>query len=524
MFEYGVDFDDPAAAYQAGVLVRDGGHLQAIFPGKTEADRFIAAARRLVIRRLPGMLVKPEVDALVLNEGTWESPRYLQRKTPEAAVGIVPRQAVTATAPACASPFAAPQFQVCEVTALGPAALVDDRRPGGGKARISTSVSEKEQAAHRFNRSDSSDIIGLIRRSILRKLESQEGQLSRSGTDPERDVFPSNFEHVGRSGYLAVITADGNSIGKLSKAWRNQHRDGGFFFREARGEIFFHRTRNIVRRALVNALAATFSPILPRDSWPPTFQLPFRLLMVGGDDLLLVCDAVFGPELLVNYSRRIADLSHDHDHELTVGAGMSIVNNTFPFHRSHALAEELASSAKRLVREREARGEPARSAVDWLSISESWHDDVKDVRRRDYCKRYQGGESTPETILLSAKPYPTLVQKETEHWSLERLWGAAVDCARNRQDVPRSQVRALGDILHQGRRQADWAIAALPARARKAIEAVCTKTDRGPLSAWKDLGDSTFVTYLLDFLELYELARLREQELVRPGRPTETLP
>ena len=34
---------------------------------------------------------------------------------------------------------------------------------------------------------------------------------------------------------------------------------------------------------------------------------------------------------------------------LHLGIGVAIVKKTFPFHRSHALAEQLAASAKRLL-------------------------------------------------------------------------------------------------------------------------------------------------------------------------------
>jgi hypothetical protein len=298
-----------------------------------------------------------------------------------------------------------------------------------------------------------------------------------------------------------VIAADGNGISDLSAKHRDSSQTEDFFEREANGECFFHSTRTMVRRALINALKKTFDPIVPKNSLNPDFQLPFRLLMVGGDDMLLLCDAAFGPEFLVQYASSLGELASQRVPELSIGAGMAIVKRTFPFHRAHALVEDLVSSAKQLFRS--MRSKP-QSTVDWLSISESWFEDLRGVRSRDYCRSYRVGSIPEEKLILSAKPYAIT---GSTNGSLEGLWNLARKSTEDQQEIPRSQLRALGESLAKGKRQAEQARQAMPETLDPILNRLCGD------SIWQDCGNHTYMTRVLDFLELYELARLRQSQL-----------
>jgi len=510
------DCDDPAASYRHGVLVRDGGHLHAVFPNDQMATQFIGAARRLLAQRLPGLEANATMEPVVAIDGHWigwrdarERLKQEQRESLERTIELME----CAPFGAGESPFSAPQFQVCEITGLGPASAED--RPENRPARVSTSVARKEEAATRFNKSESYDILGMMRRAVLEAISPKLTPFQHlSKRDRSRDVFPVEFNRIGRSGYLAVIAADGNNIGDRSKKVREELSTADFFEREARGERFFHETRNIVRRALVDALGNTFRLIVPKTELPDNFELPFRLLMVGGDDVLVLCDAVFGPDLLVNYATQIEELAKQRKHELTIGAGMAIVKRSFPFHQTHALAEELIGSAKRLVRDGTSTKLSARSTVDWLSVSESWYENIRAVRKRDYVHSYQVG-SDEEAIVLSGKPYPITGHGD---WTLERLWAMATKSVQENEEVPRAQLRGFGEAIPKGRRQAEHVFATMPDKLRAAL---CDLGDGGP---WIDCGNRHFLTRVLDFLELFELARLRKIQLMKSGHIEEPVP
>jgi len=217
--------------------------------------------------------------------------------------------------------------------------------------------------------------------------------------------------------------------------------------------------------------------------------------------LLLVCDAVYAMPFVLSYVQCLNELNLEDGELLRVGIGVAVAKKTFPFHRSRELAEDLARGAKRQDRQR--------SMVDWLAISEAWHEDVAVVRRRDFRASYSldaaGGE--PETLILTCKPYPVL----GEGLTLESLLKAAESAVGV---LPRSQLMALADSIPAGRRQADWAVRLLDDKGREALAPAVNGH-----SAWSDLGDGTYSTALLDFLELFELARERQRSEMNHSVP-----
>jgi len=478
----GEDSDDPRTAYELGVLARDGGHFRAVFPAEPKALAFVDQARDLIGRKLPGLPMTDRVLPLVRGEKGWQFEKDTAQPPPRTKGAEL---------------LDLPLFQVCGVTQQGPAEQLQEEPSGEGVVPVSAAVKAKRAAADRFNKGESKDLLGLLRDDLLRRLELQ------------GNPFPKDFLQLAPvSGQLAVIAADGNGIGARSTAWRSQRDGEDFFCAEARGESFFHAMRTTVRIALVTALVETFQPLAAKIRGRKSRPLPFRLMMLGGDDLLLVCDAAYAMPFLVRYARELEARPQlpDKRGQLHVGAGVSIVKRTFPFHRAHALAEELAASAKRLYRT--FKDSPG-STADWVAITEAWHGNVKEVRQADGVIRSQRADGSVETLVLSDKPYRILGKAPSGEpaATLEALLEtatAAAEGARGAERLGRSQLIALGHALPRGRLQADWAARWAPDEVRWQLRGILHSE-----SVWRGGGKDTWVTRLLDFLELYELERLR---------------
>ncbi|HIQ20690.1 MAG TPA: hypothetical protein EYH34_05595 [Planctomycetes bacterium] len=494
----GRDVDRPVGNYSCGVLARDGGHMNAVFPDKDAAARFLRGAQKLVAEKLPGLVIDCRAYRLEKHADRWVLPkdehgRPQQVELPDMQQGEANGE----------FPFHLPQFQVCDATGLMPAAH-KGRTPDNEREWVSQDVQSKRESADRFANGNSFDILGVLRDPIL-------NQLGISSEDEKRAAFATKFEQIAPNGYLAVIAADGNAIGDTTTQIEEQaDKDKlGFFDREARVERFHHGNRVLVRHALLDAIEKTFGDSARKR------PLPFRVLMLGGDDLLLVCDAAFAMPFVIEYNKAIRRWDEElRKHEakrppFTFGAGIAIVKRTFPFHRAHDLAEQLLSSAKRMYRERfaprekgekrEGNAPAAVSTVDWLAITEAWHDELKDVRKRDSIVQYRV-DGTVETLVLSGKPYPISGGSTNGHASsLDRLWAVATE----RHGVARTQLNALARMLQRGRRQAQWAaLAATDDGLRKLLGKL-----HGNESPWLDPKEPTVVTRFLDFLELNELAR-----------------
>jgi hypothetical protein len=428
------------------------------------------------MRDLTGLRFSIEVEPLVAQEKDGE--RKMLRRAEESLLLEIP------------------QFQVCEATGNGPA---EEQVPStAGWLWVSQTVRQRREAYQRFRDKESHDIIGLI-----------DPQL------PEFDLQPDDFHEMCGDEYLAVIHADGNDIGKKSKAARGPKPANGneadLIAWEAKGESFFHATRVAVRRAVKEALEATFN------AGPKIKHRPYQLLMLGGDDLLLVCRAKPAMRFVVRYARALRDSSHElyaragHSLELTVGAGIVIAPPTMPFHHLHHVAETLAGSAKRLYRCLKSGAGREASVADWLIATGSWSGNPIELRRNTEIVRYKSADGV-ETLALTRRPLQILKAEdenvvETAYHSLEGLIEAAdrLGEAVKNGKVARSQLRWLDEEVRRGRRWGETALEQMPEEARKVLESALQLK---PSSLWTDAGERRWATSLPDLVEIFEIARL----------------
>ncbi len=343
-----------------------------------------------------------------------------------------------------------PVLAPCEWTGRGLASKVV--RQGTESAHVSSDVSLRHEAARRSEKGNSQDLANLL------LAKTALGKLPR----------PQTFQELAGDGYLALIHADGNGVGAAAGSG------------DVERSAFFHRNRVLLRRALCTAIDASC-----RD----TDATPLVLLMLGGDDVLVICRAGIAMPFVVDLCQELAGIQHEDEgaFELTLGVGVVIARPTIPIHRLHETAERLAASAKRRF-----RGLPpnaGRSVVDWAVYTTSSLDDFEEARRRDWIR------GTEEDIrILSQRPVDVL---GTQTDSLQGLLKAS----RALEDSPRSQLRYLLEQLPRGRALSEMAFAELPSATRKAF----------PLGVWIRHGDDEngpLMTSVLDVVDLYEIGRL----------------
>lgn len=477
------DPDDPRKLFCKGILARDGGHFNALFRDLDKAKEFKSKAEHLLRKKLPGLRFEIIVQPFG-KEGAPEGEAH--------APGLLDL----------------PVFQVCQESGNGPA---EGKMPPDYEVPVSLAVKTAKRKGDRFfdrERSETTqDIIGLLKHKLA--------LLDRTSLES-----PKDFNELCGDDYLAVVHADGNRMGLKYKA-----RQKGFnaqhgvkeedekklshairLQREGHGEQFYHRMRSAVRWAVLEALKETFGAYEGK-------YLPYQLLMLGGDDLLVVCQARYALDFVRCYAQNLEKFDWGKEAPLTIGAGVAIGHPNVPFHRLHALAEELASSAKRLHRGLLSQRKEELSVVDWLVFSESWAEDPIDQRRREAFLLYEAnlpGQDQSQCIelALTARPYPVL-KRPNGTGSLEEL----LDAARTLEGAARSQLRGLVDALPKGRRWAELCWRELPDDTRKklneAVEAATGKTKiEGP---WQKAG-GRWKTVIADLVELYELKRLPGEE------------
>lgn len=381
--------DDPAQLYKAtGVLIRDGGHFRASFAAREQAEAFAAEALKMLTAELPGLRCECKID---------NNPFIVSAQT--------------------VLPYAHPGWQVCQVMGDRPATkeiLRDEKR-----IWISEEEDQQEKQGAAF-RNDPVDIIAI---------------LEASRTIPVAGKPFESLDKVARHGYLALIHADGNSIGSRFKKWaeadKGSKEDKNKLKREAHAEHFFHSMRVAVRCALCEALKTVFG-----EEAEPHYQL----LMLGGDDLLLVCSAEHAFPFITAYAQALEEYPLCDGEKLSIGAGIFIAKDSFPFYRMHKAAEELAGSAKRLYRANPDLG----SVVDWCISTNSWVDeDPMAERQQLYAQSAIVGSARPYSVLNPIESIPSLQ-------SLRDMAGKIQSSDKqNKQDkqIARSQLRAFQEVL-----------------------------------------------------------------------------
>ncbi|MGH8548712.1 MAG: Cas10/Cmr2 second palm domain-containing protein, partial [Methylococcales bacterium] len=386
------DPDQPSNLYEKGILARDGGRFIAVFAGKAQAEAFLREVEQKLAQWLPGVLFDASFD---------EEP-----KVPDARETQI---------------LDLPVLQVCQETGREPASygVIGDNREKRWRSRSAT---YRLAWGRNFKYCKTRDIIGLMRGALYpRKMGWEE---------------PDDLAQLASGGYVALIHADGNGIGKRYNDWRDQASGRAEIEKDAHGEAFFHGMRVAVRRALVDALAKTFTDA--------GGKRPDEVLMLGGDDLLLICRADRALNFSVHYAAELQKYNLADGAPLDVAIGVAIVQKTYPLHRLHELAESLASSAKRLYRSLAQNGEK-NSVIDWQVVTQSWFEGVAQARRKSDRIQYTVNGKT-ETLLLTGRPYRVLGEQ-----GLEFLVRKSQELDHKDDQAARSPLRSLRTACERGR-------------------------------------------------------------------------
>jgi len=308
----------------------------------------------------------------------------------------------------------------------------------------------------------------------------------------------SEIEELGCD-WLAIVHADGNGLGEVflkfgEAAGTQNNRD------------YISKLRSLslaldecTERAFCEALAI----LRPK---PRTKTLPIIPLVLGGDDLTVVCD---GRQAL-QFTKKFIDCfeKETKKHQditsiqklsggVTCCAGVAIVKPHFPFHAGYQLAEELLKEAKKL-----GKRDPNAfvSAIDYHILYDSSGPDLERIRRELTVD--QGG------TLLVGRPYLS----SSDGTTTNRCWQdlakriesvRASDDQDNRRRLPNSMLHELREALFLGRSAADARLKLVLDRYQKdGLKTLLGNQSEGGSLFWEDAGLSR--TALLDAVDTAE--------------------
>ena len=268
------------------------------------------------------------------------------------------------------------------------------------------------------------------------RLQAQIGQL----------LSDDNTEEEKRS-WLAIVHADGNGLGQIFLNFENYIGDD----KSNRNYIEQYRKFSLALDECTEAAFKKALNVFPKESDKKHQEVvPIVPLIIGGDDLTVVCDGHYALEFTKIFLQEFETQTENHDGirdiakaafgvpRLSACAGIAVVKRHFPFSVAYELAENLIKSAKEVkkkvtqkVTQKEDKNTPFPcSAIDFHILYDTSNVNLGDIRDR----------LKPETnVQLFHRPYVVtkiecLKEADGYRWAETHRWNLLSDrikCLKN---------------------------------------------------------------------------------------------
>ncbi len=252
--------------------------------------------------------------------------------------------------------------------------------------------------------------------------------------DPQLiDEADASDHALGNRNRWAVVAMDGNDMGRQFLAFTRRQREQHFSESQMRLWLckMSQRLSQCTRAAFVKALASAISvwwdqlkegdSVSPNDCIYTNHQgkrvlvLPFRPLILGGDDVTLLCHPGLAMHFVRTMCREFATESQRAAEQspikplwpatgdcLSISAGILFTKVSVPLHMAIPYAESLLASAKGRFRNTANDGQPTPAAVDWDAVTDTLIDTPAARRNREL--RFVDPDLDIE-IRLTRRPY-----------------------------------------------------------------------------------------------------------------------
>ncbi len=159
---------------------------------------------------------------------------------------------------------------------------------------------------------------------------------------------------------IAVIHADGNKMGLLLQQMQEEIKNKTTDEIQNIYKILSTQISKATNLAIKGAFEDVFTEDIKKSKEDAKYKIPFRPVIIGGDDLTVICSA----DKAIEFSKKYLELFEKYtknkfkilvqkcalsmfENGLTACAGIAFCNEKFPFHYAVSLAEDLCGIAKR---------------------------------------------------------------------------------------------------------------------------------------------------------------------------------
>ncbi len=293
---------------------------------------------------------------------------------------------------------------------------------------------------------------------------------------------PEDFEELGQQsvpkGYLGLIYADGDGMG----------RQIGQIKSLAEMRSFAQAVDGSIYQATVEAIGTHLSPS-DKNTWP------FDILLLGGDDLVMVTRAQSAVEVALYIVERFPELTRElWGQSLNLSASVVLAHVNYPIGSLLHLAESGLKFAKKTAAQRKMDGKILPGGLlNFLVVSSANHLDFGEYYHQ---------------VLLQEEKKDGPVQYRTQRPYTTPEMRALLEQIQNVRNVPHAKLEQLRAAVFESRQQGgiDTMMAVLRSRKepREALLSLFGETPQQQLSMpWLQKGDD-WITPVLDIVELLD--------------------
>ena len=176
--------------------------------------------------------------------------------------------------------------------------------------------------------------------------------------------------------WIAVIHADGNGLGQIVKAISKNDPSGRDF----------HTFSSLLNQSTIDA-AKSAAGMVFKDTIKNGTDLPFRPVVLGGDDLTVIIRGSLAMPFIQNYLEAFEKFTNENfealgekyavlRNGLTACAGIAYVKSSFPYYYAYNLAEELCAAAKK-------DSNREKSCIMFHKVQDSFVESYEDITKRE---------------------------------------------------------------------------------------------------------------------------------------------
>lgn len=237
--------------------------------------------------------------------------------------------------------------------------------------------------------------------------------------------------------WIAIIHADGNGLGEVVQ--RMSVTKEGL-------KEFSRQLDKSTREAAQNAFNSVCSEAVLEHCGD---VYPFRPVVLGGDDLTMICRASVALAFVKEYIKDFEKATEQNlgtGNGLTACAGIAFIKSSYPFHYGYDLAETLCSQAKKVSKSAEVMKDSscAPSSVMFYKVQSSFIENYD--RLIDKEKMPQPGEQ------LTAGPY--FLHPIDNYWTIDELENTASQLSCEEGNAVKTALRKWMTWMHQDKEMA----------------------------------------------------------------------